>query len=124
MRFTKRYLVEGTDEYISYNEYHYDVIDSDDLTHEQMVGVAIDSLGEHEDLEEEVGMGFLAISYMLKTGIYIKKGDDLVSIPGNELSLRYDNNKFFIYHDSIGCLDFKDYRKSWAISENELLLPF
>ena len=68
-------------------------------------------LGQHEDIEEELGIDLITLFKALKNGIYGKIGDRIEHILAPHL----------VEHmKEIYIFKIKDYGKTWALTEQEL----
>ena len=83
----------------------------------------VNKLGELEDIEEEIGIDFLVLFKSLENGVFVKEFDSEISlreVRGIAKSgiLVIDNDAPCPDCDS--CMDYGDYGKKWALTEEEL----
>ena len=77
-------------------------------------------LGQLEDLEDELGIDLIVLFKALKSGIYHKIGNCLYFRD----NLDFDFNSHLLFKNIYGSytvFDTKDYGKTWALTEEELL---
>lgn len=104
-----------------------ELIEVDELDQEEVQRMANQKLAELEDLEGELGIGFRLLSNILKEGIYYEYNkDQYMYIRGGLLILDIKNKCFYCNYteDDRLVFYFKDYRGSWALTKDELILPF
>ena len=109
-------------------ENHYKLIDYiSEVSEEEIQIQANKKLGEYEDIEDDLGITFSLLVKILKNGIneeYNK--DEYRYIPGENLILDIKNKCFYCDYteDDRLIFYFKDYMYTWALTKNELELPF
>lgn len=90
--------------------YKADILDS------RIVG----KLGKLEDFEEELGIDLITFLNALKNGVYAEVLDTKCFYTINKISFK---SKFFECINEIGLIiyiNFNDYRKTWALTKEEL----
>ena len=102
----------------------YDPYNGDTVTKEDIQNAANEKLYNIEEAEREMGIPFLVLYNAIKYGFYDKDGDyyepwdysiELGSNCLKETFEDYMNGKSF---------NFEDYRKTWALTKEELELPY
>ena len=97
----------------------------DDTTYSDIVKNAIDrenicltKLKHYEDIEEELGIDLITLFKALKNGVFVKPWH---TIRKRKMSLREYDGKLVLFDDYENDYQLKDYGKTWALTEEELL---
>ena len=113
------------------NEYH---VLASNLDLIKCGDIAINKLGQLEDIEEELGIDLITLFKALKNGIYFKTRQELENgkiedvIIHAEVELKFNKtflgNYYFLvdmsFKTTIGVKTNKDYGKTWALTKEEL----
>lgn len=84
-------------------------------------GIPIHKLGQLEDIEEELGIELITLfKAYSKPMLYWRYEGKIV--PSNDRTMDFDNRCIYAYVDTMThkIYEFKDYGKTWALTEEEL----
>lgn len=89
-----------------------------DLPTKTLVQMGMNKLGQHEDIEEELGIDLVTLFKAIKNPVYIKETDTTVWC-SNRLINVLGHHFILVVGDT--SLNTEDYGKTWALTKEELL---
>lgn len=110
------------------NEYEYIPVEVDEVLPEAVQNSANQELYDIEQKEEELGISFILLVNILTDGIYEEyEQDQFRHIPGEDLIVDIRNKCLLYYNlteNDRRVFYFERYRDNWALTKEDLILPF